>query len=108
MAKFVGKIGYGFQVESAPGVYIDRIVERPAMGDVMWDNRRWKEEGRVNNTLYMNQAFTILADGYANSNFHNIQYILVNGTRWTVTSVEIQPPRLRLYIGSVYNGETPD
>ena len=108
MTKFVGKIGYGFQEETAPGVYSDVIVERSVMGDVMWDNRRWKDDGRANDNLYMNQAFTILADSYVNENFQNIRYILVKGTRWKVSSVEIQPPRLRLYIGSVYNGEIPD
>lgn len=107
MARFVGAIGFGESVEIAPGVWDDQITERRVFGDVIWDNRRFIQADQITNSLILNKAFSVVADAYTNKYFHNIRYVLWNGTRWTVTSVENDPPRLRVYIGEVYNGPTP-
>lgn len=108
MARFVGKIGFGETAEIAPGVYDDIITERKVFGDIMWDNRRYVHGGdTVNMNLTLNKAFSVVADSYTNKYFHNIRYVLWNDTRWTVTAVEHDSPRLRMYIGEVYNGPTP-
>lgn len=108
MPKIVGYIGYGFQKESAPGVWTDVIEEKRYFGDIMWDNRRFSQNENVNDDLIMNDAFSLVADAFANENFMNIRYFKWNNYRWTVTAVEVEPPRLKLYVGSVYNGPTPD
>lgn len=107
MTRFVGKIGFGETAELAPGVYDDVITERKVFGDIIWDNRRFVQGGQVVPNLTLNKAFSVVADSYTNKYFHNIRYILWNDTRWTVSSVEIVPPRLSVYIGEVYNGPTP-
>lgn len=107
MPKFVGSVGYGFQKETSPGVYTDVIEEKQYYGDIMWNNRRFTTGPSVNDDLTMNQAFSVLADEYANSNATNIRYVKWNGMYWKVTSVELEPPRMKLYAGGVYNGPTP-
>lgn len=107
MAKAVLYVGYGSQKETAPGVFDDAIVEKRYFGDTMWDNRRYNQTTTVNDDLSLNVAFSILADSYANTNFNNIRYIKYQGNRWRVTAVEVEPPRLKLYAGGVYNGPTP-
>lgn len=108
MARAVVHVGYGLQTEIAPGVFDDVVVEKRYFADTMWDNRRYNQTTVVNDDLQLNVAFSILADSYANENFNNIRYLKYQGNRWRVTAVEVEPPRLKLYAGGVYNGPTPN
>ena len=49
----------------------------------------------------------IVADAYANDHFFAIRYVEWAGVLWTISSVEVQSPRLLLRLGEVYNGPTP-
>ena len=51
----------------------------------------------------MTNEISLVADPYARENFHMIRYACFMGTRWEVTSVEVQYPRLVLTLGGVYN-----
>lgn len=107
MTRFSGKIGYGETAEDPPGsgVWIDRIVEKPYYGNVEWSNRRFVNEGQVNDNVAVNNYISVVADSYANQNFMHIRYVLWRGTKWNVTNVEVKHPRLMLYMGEVYNGD---
>lgn len=104
MAKFHGVIGYGTTVEGAAGVWLDSIVERTYYGDVIRPARRLQEGQEVNSELTFDNSISIVADAYAAQNFANIKYVQYTGTRWVVTKVEEQRPRLILRLGGVYNG----
>lgn len=108
MARFFGSVGYaGEQVEMAPGVWVDSIVEFPYYGDVLRNSRRLTADQKVNFDLSINNSISIVADAYAMENFQAIRYAQWNGSLWIVTSVEVQRPRLVLELGGVYNGPTP-
>lgn len=109
MTKFYGKVGYGETVEtpSGSGVWIDQIVEYPYYGDVVLNMRRLSEGENLNPDLSVTNSISILADAYANEHFFAIRYVEWAGTLWTVTTVEVQRPRLILRLGSVYNGPRP-
>ena len=62
---------------------------------------------KVIDDVSVNNSISVVADSYANQHFMNIRYVLWQGVRWTVQSVEVKHPRLILYIGTVYNGPTP-
>lgn len=105
MAKFHGKIGFGKQVQTKPGVFEDVITEKPYFGDVIRNTRRITEgEQTVNFDLSVSNSISILADAYASENFFAIRYIEWAGALWTVSDVEVQSPRLLLRLGGVYNG----
>lgn len=106
MAKFFGKIGYGETAEVRPGVWKTRIVEREYFGDLTRNVRRYEASGQLNEDLNIANEISIVADPYAYDNFHAIRYVLFMGTKWKVSGVEVQYPRLILTIGGVYNGET--
>ena len=106
MAKFVGYIGYATTKETSPGVWTDSITEKKYIGDMMWNNRRYVPGESVNDDVTLNQAVSVLADEYANQNAMYIRYVRWNGMYWKVSSVELEPPRMKVYIGSVYNGPT--
>jgi hypothetical protein len=110
MAKFYGEIGYGHTVESPPdsGVWKDVVTERKAYGDVLRNSRTLQEGEKVNNDLSVGNSISIVADAYANENFHAMRYIKWMGSLWIVSNVNVEAPRLILRLGGVYNGPTPD
>lgn len=103
MAKFYGVIGYAETKETAPGVWREVITERSYYGDVIRNTRRWEGSEHLNDDLNINNLISIVADAYANENFFAIRYITWMGSKWKVTNVEVQRPRLILTIGGLYN-----
>ena len=105
MAKFHGKVGYGESVEESPGVHVDNIVERTYYGDVVRNTRSLSDTGeKLNQDLSVGNTISIVADAYANEHFFAIRYLEWAGVLFTVTTVEVQHPRLLLSLGEVYNG----
>lgn len=107
MTRFFGRIGYGETVETSPGVWVDDIVEYSYYGDVIRNSRNLREGENLNVDLSVQNSISIIADAYANEHFFAIRYVEWAGTLWTVSSVEVQSPRLLLILGEVYNGPTP-
>jgi len=107
MARFFGRVGYGETVETAPGVWVDEIVEHSYYGDVIRNARNLREGENLNPDLSVQNSISIVADQYANDHFFAIRYVEWAGALWTVSSVEVQSPRLLLRLGEVYNGPTP-
>jgi hypothetical protein len=107
MTRFFGRIGYGESVETAPGVWEDQIVEYSYYGDVIRNARNLREGENLNFDLNVQNSISIVADAYANEHFFAIRYVEWAGVLWTVSSVEVQSPRLLLRLGEVYNGHTP-
>lgn len=106
MAKFYGPIGYGISSETSPGVWTDEIVERNYRGDVIYNHRKISQGESINDNVDVSNHISIVSDPFAMQHFHTIKYIKWMGTAWKVTTIEVQYPRLILYIGGVYNGET--
>lgn len=105
MARYFGKVGYSEEnVETAPGVWEDVVVEFSYYGDVLRNTRKLIEGEKVNNDLSVGNSISIVADAYANEHFFAIRYVEWTGALWTVTDVEVQSPRLLLRLGGVYNG----
>lgn len=103
MAKFYGNIGFATTVETAKGVWEEQITERPYFGDVVRNKRQLRDAGKVNSDVDISNEISIVADPYANDNFHSMRYVVFMETKWAVESVEVQYPRLILSIGGLYN-----
>lgn len=123
MAKYCGMIGYGEMVDRGrnwpwdpfqfdkdqttdidTGIYEESIVERKSVGDILQNNRRWQEREELHDDLVINNRISIVADAYAIDHFFNIRYATWRGTKWKVSNVEVQYPRLILTLGEVYHG----
>lgn len=103
MPKWYGKIGYGVTEETSPGVWTEEIVERQYYGDIIRNLRRLETSDQVNDNVSVSNEISIVSDPYAFENFHSIRWVEFMGSKWKVTSVEVQYPRLLLSLGSVYN-----
>ena len=108
MAKFAAMIGFAETVETAPDVWSQVIVEKRYSGDVIRAHRRYRADQTVNDNLSLNSQVSIIADPYAISHYGSIRYVSLMGSRWKVTGVEIQRPRLLLDLGEIYNGDEPE
>lgn len=109
MARFFGEVGYGDSLETPPGsgIWVDDITEFQYTGDVIRNTRKLDDAESVNNNITVSNSISVVADEYAIEHFFNIKYVRWAGVLWTVTTVEVQNPRLILSLGSVYNGPTP-
>lgn len=105
MAKFYGKIGYSTTVEAVPGVWEEQIAEHQYYGELVRNIRKLQGSEYLNDNINIANEVSILADPFAYENFHSMKYIEFMGTKWKITSVEVQYPRLILTIGGEYNGE---
>ena len=104
MAKWFGKIGYAETVESKPGVWKEQITEREYFGDLLRNSRRLQSSSSLNDNVTISNEISILADQFAYQNFHSIRYAEFMGTKWKISNIEVQYPRLILTLGDVYNG----
>lgn len=104
MAKFCGIIGYEITKETEPGIYEEILIEQQYYGDVIKNTRRMQDSGKVNSDIVISNQFSIIADPFANHNFHSMRYIEFMGVKWKITEVEVQYPRLILSVGGIYNG----
>lgn len=104
MAKWYGVIGYAVTVETDPGVWEETITERSYYGDTIRNTRMLQNSGEVNDNVNISNQISIVADPYANQNIYAMRYIEFMGTKWKITNVDVQYPRLILTIGGVWNG----
>ena len=104
MAKFYGDIGFAIQEETKAGVWVNTILPRKYYGDVITNSRRLQSSNQLNDNIVVSNEISIIADPYANENFHSIIYVEFMGTKWKVSNVTVQYPRLTLSLGDVYNG----
>lgn len=104
MAKYFGMIGFAYTVETTPDVWEEKILERPYYGDMLRRSRRLQTADKLNDDIEISNELSILADPYAQQNFFQMRYAEFRGTKWKITNVDVQYPRLTLTLGGVYNG----
>lgn len=109
MAKFSGMVGYKVSVETAPGIWEMRIVERKYIGDVIqtaWHSQAAASTLNDNSTL--NVQIEIVADGYAWKHYGDIIYVTYENSKWKVSAIQLRRPRIILNFGSIYNVDEED
>lgn len=105
MAKWYGVVGYVTTEETRPGVWTPKTVERPYYGDLVKNFNKVQTSDKVNSDISVADDISIVADPYAHENFQAIRYVEFMGAKWSVTTAQVQYPRIILSIGGVYNGQ---
>lgn len=106
MAKFYGEIGYAETKETKPGVWTEQITKRKYYGELVRNTRRLQSSDQLNDDINVANEISIVADPFANQNFHLMRYVEFMGAKWKITNVEVRYPRLILTVGGIYNGKT--
>lgn len=109
MARYHGEVGYAIQTETRPSVWEDVITERLYFGETVERSVRFQSvPDQISNNLMLNTDFDIIADAFAIDHWSHIRYITYGGTRWEVTTVSVDRPRIHLKVGGIYHGPTPE
>ena len=105
MGKWYGKIGYAETIETEPGIWEEQITERSYYGDIL--SSRWMRQSsdKVNKDINLSNRISIVADPFAIQNCSSMIYVEYAGTKWAISDIEIEQPRLIMTMGGVYNGE---
>ena len=102
--KYSGKIGYVETVETEPGVWEAQVTERFYKGDVTrYGRRRENNSESTNDNININNQISIVSDSYAANHLQFMKYAEFMGCKWTITSVDVDYPRLTLSLGGVYS-----
>lgn len=105
MNKWFGKIGFATTVETRPGIWEEQIISRDYYGDILRNIRRLQSTNNLNDDINITNEISILADPYASENFHSMRYAEFMGSKWKISNVEVQYPRLVLSLGGLYNDD---
>ena len=105
MARFYGKVGFSISTEVKPGVWEDVVTERHYYGGVIRNLKRNESGDRILDNINITNEISIVADPFANENFHHMIYVEFMGALWKISTVTPERPRLILSVGGVYNGE---
>lgn len=103
MAKWYGNVGFANSVETKPGVWEDQIIERPYFGDLVRNTRRLQPTDQLNDDINVANEISIVADPFANENFHAMKFVEFMGAKWKISNIGVEYPRLILTVGGVYN-----
>lgn len=103
MARWYGEIGFGVTTETAQSVFSETIVPRKYYGEIIRNNRKLQTSDKVNDDIAITNQISILCDPYAMENFHAMRYATFMNSKWKITDVEVEYPRLTLSLGGVYN-----
>lgn len=103
MAKYFGKIGFGYDRELYPDVYEKEIVEKTYRGDLLRIYRSNHGTDKINDDISLSNQISIIADPYAKKNIYAMLYATFMGTKWKIVNVDVQFPRIILSLGGIYN-----
>ncbi len=106
MAKWFGKIGFSNSYNDGDGIWKNEIIEKEYYGNL---NKSFitmqNSSDKVIDDITMSNELSIIADLYANKNYHSIKYAEIMGVKWRVSKIDIvEYPRLKLTFGGIYNG----
>lgn len=105
MSKFYGAVGYAELSETSPGVWTETYVERYYPGELIHNSRRIQGNANRNEDIDISNEISIIADPFAYENFHSIRYVEFMNSKWKVSSIDVQYPRLRLILGGLFHGD---
>ena len=111
--KFAGDVGFWLEnVETKPGIFGNKMVEKHYVGDVIRAYNKWDSRSdalsSTTDELSVNNQVSILADLFAQEKWPSIKYVVWNGKPWKVKTVQVNWPRLVLEIGGVWNGQVAE
>lgn len=106
MSRFFGPIGFVESKETEPGssIWEDVVTEKKYRGEITKNVKRWENSDYLNKDINVSNTISIVADPYVSNKLFSIRYIKWLGSYWEITSAEVQPPRIILTLGGVYNG----
>ena len=104
MSKCSGVIGYALAGETRPGVWSEDITEKQYYGDIVRDNRKIIDQSQINSNITINNNISVTSNKFMLTNMAYMRYVTFMGSKWSISSIDIKPPKLIITMGGLYNG----
>ena len=102
--KFSGKVGFSTSKEVALDVWEDVVEEKPMRGDVLKSYAYYPNVTAMHETTNLGHRISLIGNEYLLKQYMQMKYVVMDGTYWEVSTVEIQRPRVIATLGGIYNG----
>lgn len=105
--KWFGKIGFSTSEKDLydPFKTINKITERDYYGDLLQISKKDQSNATINDNYTIGNQISILADPFAYENFSSIRYATLMNSKWKISTVMVQYPRITLTLGELYSEE---
>lgn len=103
MPKCSGVIGYALVGETQPGVWTEGITEKKYYGDIVRDNRKFDSGNEMNEDISITNKISVVSNSFMLENLSFMKYITFMKSKWKISSVDINTPRMIITIGGVYH-----
>ena len=106
MNKTYSVIGFvkEMEVPEGSGIYRKTTIERSYYMDILRSTRQMQNSSSVNGELTISNQFSVIADSYLLDNTYAMTYLVYRNSKWKITSVELQYPRIILNVGGLFIG----
>lgn len=102
--RFFGKIGF-IQVENqGDGIYEPSYVERDYGGVFNRKSYHVSQGESVIDDISLSNEISVFADSFIYDNLSRMAYVVIDGNKWKISSVELRYPRIIVRSGGVFNG----
>ena len=102
--KYYGEIGFSETVQTDIDIWETVIREYTYAGDINRVSTGWKTGDHLNDDLTISMEISFIGDVHALENYNNIRYAVWRGTKYRVTNISEEHPRITLTLGGEYNG----
>ena len=105
MARTSLTLGFVETVLISPGIHEEVTTERSSyVADILKNEKQYSDGESINKERKLLRRYSIVMDDYAMSHHPQLEYVITDGIKWAVSTIEVQRPRLILTTGGRYNG----
>lgn len=90
-------------VETEPGIFVNQIEEITVNGDIRSEKAGWGNM-QANDTISLKHILSIITPEDSVIDFTEAVYVVWQGRKWSVVTIDYRRPRVELGMGALYNG----
>ena len=104
MSRFSGLLGFVRTELSDGGIYNEVATEIKVKGTFRKISSRVYSEQEVNASVRLANEISVIGNNVIFIHLNSLKYVVWKGTKWSVTTITLEPPRVIIVLGGVYNG----
>lgn len=105
MPRYYGRIGFVESQEYPPdsGIWQPVVTVKNYYGESKKRySHRWSSQDATMDSVKISNSISIIADPFMRANLGDIRWVEWLGTKWKVTNIDVEFPRVELTLGDEY------
>jgi hypothetical protein len=104
MSRVAATVGFAAgTTETKPGIFEDSYVEHELYGITTRFSANFSQPEKEQTDFTLGYNLSLFADAYTFENFTNIRYVLFGGSKWRVSVVSVERPKILIELGGLYH-----